>query len=141
MAKTPFQKISISTTINGTPKKVWDLWTEPKHIVNWNFASDDWQCPRAENDLRVGGKMISRMEAKDGSFGFDFEGTYDEVKNQERIAYFMADGRKAITQFENIGDKTKVTTTFDAEGSNPIEMQRDGWQAILNNFKNYVEKA
>lgn len=132
-------KISITTTVAATPDKVWQCWTQPKHIVNWNFASPDWHCPRSENDLRPGGKMNSRMEAKDGSFGFDFEAIYDEVIDQKKITYTMGDGRQATTIFEKQNDGTKVSTTFDAEGTHPIEMQRDGWQAILNNFKNYTE--
>lgn len=132
-------KISIVATVNADSKKAWEFWTMPKHIVNWNFASDDWHCPKSENDLRVGGKIKSRMEAKDGSFGFDFEGIYDEIVDQKKIAYTMEDGRQAITTFENVDGKTKITTVFDAENSNPIEMQRDGWQAILNNYKKYVE--
>lgn len=132
-------KITIETTISSDVKKVWNYWTEPKHITKWNFASDDWHCPKAENDLRVGGKLKSRMEAKDGSFGFDFEGVYDEVVVQKKIAFTMPDSRQVITHFENLADKTKVTTTFDAENENPVEMQRAGWQTILNNFKKYVE--
>lgn len=132
-------KISIVATIAANPQKAWEYWTLPKHITKWNFASPDWHCPSAENDLRVGGKLKSRMEAKDGSFGFDFEGTYDEVIDQKKISYIMDDGRQAITLFENVDGKTKVTTTFDAEGTHSVEMQKDGWQAILDNFKNYVE--
>lgn len=132
-------KITIDATVAASPEKVWECWTQPKHIVNWNFASPDWHCPKSENDLRVGGKMNSRMEAKDGSFGFDFEAIYDEVINLKKITYSMADGRQATTLFESLGDKTKVTTTFDAEETHPLEMQRGGWQAILNNFRNYTE--
>lgn len=131
--------ISIEALISADVRKVWDYWTEPKHITNWNFASDDWHCPKAENDLRVNGKLKSRMEAKDGSFGFDFEATYDEIIDHKKIAFTMTDGRRAITNFENQNGKTKVSTTFDAEKENPVEMQRTGWQAILNNFKKYVE--
>ncbi len=134
-------KISIATTVTASPENVWKLWTEPKHIVNWNFASDDWHCPKAQNDLRVGGKMQSRMEAKDGSFGFDFEGIYDEVIDRKKIAYSMADGRQAVTVFEGNGNQTKITTTFDAEKTHPLEMQKDGWQAILDNFRKYAEKG
>lgn len=134
-------KISIETIVTGEKKRVWDFWTKPEHIVKWNFASDDWHCPASENDLRVGGKMKSRMEAKDGSFGFDFEAIYDEVVDQKMIAYTMGDGRQAVTTFENVDGKTKVTTAFDAEDTNPIEMQRGGWQAILNNFKQYAENS
>lgn len=132
-------KITITATISADSQKVWNYWTDPEHITKWNFASDDWHCPSAENDLRAGGKYNARMEAKDGSFGFDFEAIYDEVIDQKRITYTIADGRQVITDFENTGVKTKVTTTFDAESENPVEMQRDGWQAILNNFKKYAE--
>ncbi len=132
-------KIKIETTIAADPKKVWAFWTKPEHITKWNFATDDWQCPSAENDLRVGGRYRARMEAKDGSFGFDFEAIYDQVVDRKKITYTMTDGRQATTEFEQIGATTKVSTTFDAELENPIEMQRDGWQAILNNFKKYSE--
>jgi uncharacterized protein YndB with AHSA1/START domain len=132
-------KITIETMISAYAKEVWGCYTKPEHITKWNFASDDWHCPKAENDLRVGGKLKSRMEAKDGSFGFDFEGVYDEVINLKKIAYTMPDSRQVITNFESLGDKTKVTTTFDAENENPFEMQRTGWQSILDNFKKYVE--
>lgn len=131
--------ITIESLISSDVKKVWDYWITPRHITKWNFASDDWHCPKAENDLRIGGKLKSRMEAKDGSFGFDFEAIYDEVISQKKITYTMLDGRRAITVFENQKGKTKVSTTFDAENENPVEMQRTGWQAILDNFKKYVE--
>jgi uncharacterized protein YndB with AHSA1/START domain len=132
-------KITIEAEVFADTKKVWDCYTLPEHITKWNFASEDWHCPKAENDLRVGGKFKSRMEAKDGSFGFDFEGIYDEVIDLKKIAYTMLDDRQAITTFENLDGKTKVTTTFDAESQNSVDMQRMGWQAILNNFKKYVE--
>lgn len=134
-------KIKIEATISADPKAVWKTWTQPEHITKWNFASDDWHCPSASNDLRKGGKFVSRMEAKDGSFGFDFEGIYDEVIDQRKISYVMSDGRKVITDFERVGDQTKVSTVFDAEDENSAEMQKNGWQAILNNFKNYVESS
>lgn len=133
-------KIKIEAIVLADINKVWKYWTEPEHITKWNFASDDWHCPKAENDLRIGGKFTSRMEAKDGSFGFDFSGTYDDIIELEKIAYTMNDGREAITYFESQGDKTKVTTLFDPENENPFEMQKDGWQAILNNFKKHVEE-
>lgn len=132
-------KITVSEIVEADTKKVWDYWTKPEHITNWNFASDDWHCPKAENDLRVGGTYSARMEAKDGSFGFDFEAVYDEVLSQEKITYTTTDGRVATTHFEDLGDKTKVTTTIDAENENPVDMQIDGWQAIINNFKKYAE--
>lgn len=132
-------KITVEATINAEPQKVWDYWTKPEHITKWNFATDDWQCPRAENDLRAGGKYFARMEAKDGSFAFDFEAIYNEVVDGQKIAYTMGDGRQATTTFENLDGSTKVTTVFDAESSNPVEVQQQGWLAILNNFKNYAE--
>jgi uncharacterized protein YndB with AHSA1/START domain len=132
-------KITVEAIVGADNKKVWDYWTAPKHITKWNFADESWHCPKAENDLRVGGKYSARMEAKDGSFGFDFETTYDEIIDQKKITYTMADGRVATTNFENLNGKTKVTTTFDAETENSIELQKGGWQAILNNFKKYTE--
>ncbi len=132
-------KITIETIISANTKKVWEYYSAPEHITKWNFASDDWHCPSAENDLRTGGKFKSRMEAKDGSFGFDFEGVYDEVVDHKKIAYTMPDSRRVITNFESDGGRTKVTTTFDAENENPVEMQRAGWQSILDHFKKYVE--
>lgn len=132
-------KITIETVVAASPQKVWEAYVEPRHITKWNFASDDWQCPSAHNDLKVGGKYSARMEAKDGSFGFEFEAIYDEVVEPKTLTYTMGDGRKATTQFTDLGGKTKVTTTFDTEKMNPEQMQKDGWQAILNNFKKYVE--
>lgn len=132
-------KITIDTIISATPEKVWEYWTEPKHITHWNFASDDWCCPSAENDLRIGGTYKARMEAKDGSFGFDFEAVYDKVEHLKELSYTMGDGRVATTTFEETDGSTKVITTFDAETENSIDMQREGWQAILNNFKTYTE--
>ncbi|MBK7105099.1 MAG: SRPBCC family protein [Ignavibacteriae bacterium] len=132
-------KITIETIVSADEKKVWEYWTKPEHITKWNFASDDWHCPSAENDLRIGGKFSSRMEAKDGSFGFDFWGIYDEVIPHKKISYTLGDGRKAITNFEVLGDKTKVTTIFEAENENSVEMQKGGWQSILDNFKKHVE--
>lgn len=133
------EQITIQSTIQTNSKKVWDDYTKPEHIIHWNFASDDWQCPWVKNDLRVGGKYSARMEAKDGSFGFEFEATYDKVIDQKLISYTMEDGRRASVTFESLENQTQVTIVFDAEDQNPIEMQRGGWQAILDNFKEYVE--
>jgi uncharacterized protein YndB with AHSA1/START domain len=133
------RKITIDTTIAAPVEEVWRAYTTPGDITRWNVASDDWCCPRAEVDLRVGGTHKARMEAKDGSFGFDFEAIYDEVDPPKAITLAMDDGRTARTTFEAMGTGTRVTTVFDAEAQNPIEMQRDGWQAILNNFRRYVE--
>ncbi|UXP31249.1 SRPBCC family protein [Reichenbachiella agarivorans] len=132
-------KITVETNITAPITKVWEVWTKPEHITQWNNASPDWHTPRAENDLRKGGRFTSRMEAKDGSFGFDFAGVYDEVKLHELIAYTMEDGRTVMVQFTSSGNHTKLTETFDPEHENPVEMQKDGWQAILDNFKKYTE--
>jgi len=131
--------ITIETTVRAPVEKTWRYFTEPAHITKWNAASDDWHSPRATNDLRVGGQFTCRMEAKDGSMGFDFAGTYDEVVPHKRIAYQMTDGRKVVVTFAQQGDRTKVTETFDPESQNPVDMQRDGWQSILDNFKKYAE--
>ncbi|ALR30640.1 activator of HSP90 ATPase [Chryseobacterium sp. IHB B 17019] len=134
------EPIKIDITILAPVQKVWDYFNDPKHITKWNFAHETWQCSRAENDLRVGGKLKVRMEAKDGSFGFDFEGIYDEIIPNERIKYHLEDGRNVEIIFDKIDENTtKVTEIFDPEKQNSAEMQRDGWYAILNNFHKYVE--
>jgi uncharacterized protein YndB with AHSA1/START domain len=132
-------KVTVETTVSAPVQKVWKLWSEPEHITKWNSASEDWHTPRAENDLRTGGKFSSRMEAKDGSFGFDFGGMYNNVVTNELIEYTMEDNRTVSVRFTANGNETTVTETFDAENQNPVEMQRMGWQAILDNFKKYVE--
>lgn len=131
--------ITVETQIKAPLEKVWEFWTEPVHITKWNSASDDWHTPTAENDLRVGGNFSARMEAKDGSFGFDFGGVYDTVKIHQEIAYTIGDGRKVRVLFTKQGDQTQVRETFEIENENPAEMQRGGWQAILDNFKKYTE--
>jgi len=131
--------VTIENTINAPVEKVWQYWSKPEHIVKWNSASDDWHTPRAENDLREGGRFVSRMEAKDGSMGFDFGGVYNVVRKNEYIEYTMDDSRKVKNSFSAQGDKTKVVVNFEAESENPVEMQRGGWQAILDNFKKYAE--
>ncbi|MBP2240961.1 uncharacterized protein YndB with AHSA1/START domain [Cytobacillus eiseniae] len=132
-------KIMVEATIHVPVKKVWEYWTEPIHITKWNHASEDWHTPLAENDLRAGGKFLSRMEAKDGSFGFDFSGIYDEIRINEYIAYTLDDGRKVTITFTSHGNDTIVSEIFDAESENPIEMQKSGWEAIVDNFKRYAE--
>jgi len=131
--------ITISAQIKGDLKKVWDYYTLPEHITQWNFADPTWHCPWATNDMKPGGKYVARMEAKDGSFGFDFEVVYDQIVNQKSFSYTIGDGRKATVQFKPIGTMTEVTVAFEAEQQNPVELQRGGWQSILNNFKQYVE--
>ena len=135
------EKIAIETIVARHRSVVWALWNEPEHITGWNFASDDWRCPRAENDLSAGGRLCYRMEAKDGSFGFDFEAVYDEVIHEAKLAYTLTDGRRVETRFEDAGDATRVSTRFEAEEENAAETQRMGWQAILNNFKQYAESG
>ncbi|MDZ7605749.1 MAG: SRPBCC family protein [Cyclobacteriaceae bacterium] len=133
------QSITVSVQIKAPVHHVWECWTQPRHIVKWNNASDDWHTPMATNDLKKGGKFSYRMESKDGSVGFDFEGIYTEVEPLKKIAYAMADGRIAVIQFTDKGKETFVEETFDAETENSIELQRQGWQAILNNFKKLAE--
>ena len=131
--------ITVKSTINAPVEKIWKFWSEPEHIKQWNNASEDWHTTRSENDLREGGRFLARMEAKDGSFGFDFGGVYDKVELNKAIAYTMGDGRKVNVSFRSDGKKTEVVETFEAEDTNPVEMQRGGWQAILDNFKKYTE--
>jgi uncharacterized protein YndB with AHSA1/START domain len=131
--------ITVETVVNAPIDTVWKKWTNPDDIVKWNNASDDWHTTRAENDLKVGGKFLSRMEAKDGSTGFDFGGTYNTVKPNEIIEYTADDNRKVQVHFFDGDDKTTIIEVFEAENKNPIEMQKSGWQSILNNFKKYTE--
>jgi len=137
--ETQESKVIVETTVNAPLEKTWAYWTEPEHIMKWNNASEDWHTPHSINDLRVGGKFLSRMEARDKSFGFDFEGIYDQVSPNERIAYTLGDGRKVQITFTDLGNATKISEIFDPESTNSVELQRDGWQAILDNFKKYVE--
>jgi uncharacterized protein YndB with AHSA1/START domain len=133
-------QITIQATIQAPIDKVWKCWTTPEDIVKWNNASDDWHSPKSENDLRVGGRFNTRMEAKDGSMGFDFSGVYDKVSVNELIEYTLDDNRKVNVKFTPLENKTEVSETFEAESENSIELQHDGWQSILNNFKKYVEQ-
>jgi uncharacterized protein YndB with AHSA1/START domain len=132
-------RITVHANIKAPIEKVWAFWSKPEHITKWNNASDDWHTPHAENDLRRGGKFHSRMEARDGSIGFDFGGVYDDVRENEYVEYTMGDGRKVEVSFTNQGNETSVSETFEAETTNSVELQRSGWQAILNNFKKYAE--
>lgn len=131
--------ITVTADVAAPVAKVWEYWSAPNHITKWSNASDDWHTPRAENDLRQGGSFLSRMEARDGSMGFDFGGVYDEVKEHQLIAYTMGDGRKVSVTFSEDGNTTHIVESFEPESENPEEMQRTGWQAILDNFKKYVE--
>ena len=131
--------ITIKTSVTAPADKVWKLWTDPVHIIHWNNASPDWHTPMAENDLRVGGKFLSRMEARDGSMGFDFSGIYEKVEPHKNLVYVLDDGRKVEVSFSENGGITEVTESFEAEEMNAIELQREGWQSILDNFRKYAE--
>jgi uncharacterized protein YndB with AHSA1/START domain len=140
METTQYTTITVETTINAPVEKVWKYWSTPADITQWSNASDDWHSPFAENDLRAGGKFLTRMEAKDGSFGFDFGGVYGEVRENEYIKYTLGDGRKVDIEFTSNGKNTRVVETFDMENTHSLEMQKAGWQAILDNFKKYTEE-
>jgi uncharacterized protein YndB with AHSA1/START domain len=133
--------ITVEAAINAPVEKVWKFWTQPEHITKWCSASPEWHTPYAENDARTGGKFKTRMEAKDGSMGFDWEGIYSNVEENKLIQYEMGDNRRVKIVFSDLDGATKVTEIFDPENTNPIEMQRGGWQAILDNFKKYVEAS
>lgn len=139
MSTTQKTVITIEATVNAPIEKVWKYWSEPQHITKWAFASDDWHAPASENDLRTGGKFSTTMAAKDGSFSFDFGGVYDKVEKHKTIDYTIGDGRKVTNSFTSSGNETKIVQSFEAEEQNSIDMQRGGWQAILNNFKKYTE--
>ena len=132
-------KITIESTVNAPVEKVWESWTKPDHIVKWNYASDDWHSPWAKSDFREGGNFSARMEAKDGTMGFDFGGVFNVIKTNEYIETTLGDGRKVETSFIKQGNQTKVIETFEAENTHPAELQKNGWQAILDNFKKYTE--
>lgn len=133
-------RITVETNVNVPIYSVWEMFTAPEHIKKWNNATEDWHTTHAENDLRKGGKFLFRMEAKDKSQGFDFDGVYDEVKINQLIEYTISDGRKVRIVFTDLGDETKIVETFETEEENSIDMQREGWQSIMNNFKRYAEK-
>jgi uncharacterized protein YndB with AHSA1/START domain len=132
-------KITITASVNADAKKVWDYYTKPEHITQWNFADPSWHCPYASNDMHVGGKYVARMEAKDGSFGFDLEAVYNEITEGKSFTFTLPDGRQVDFLLKKEGDHTGVTITFDPENENPPEFQKAGWQSILDNFKKYTE--
>ncbi|SDS29074.1 SRPBCC family protein [Gramella sp. MAR_2010_147] len=131
--------ISVKVNIEKKVEKVWEFWTKPEHIIQWNHASEDWLCPSAENDLKKGGKFLYRMEAKDGSFGFYFSGVYKEIKQNEKLVYKLDDNRMVSVLFSENNNSTSLKEVFEPEDKNSVEMQKEGWQAILNNFKKYAE--
>lgn len=133
--------ITIETVINAPMSKVWSYWNEPEHITQWAFASDDWEAPTAENDVRVGGKFKTVMAAKDKSASFDFTGSYTAIEEHALIEYEMEDGRQVRIEFKQVPEGVHVVETFDPESENSLELQREGWQSILNNFKKHVENG
>ncbi len=133
------QTITVATIVNSPVEKVWEFWTKPEHITKWNQASEDWHTPKAENDLKINGKFKYTMAAKDGSMSFDFEGTYTNVQEHKLIEYEIADNRKVSILFFKQDSLTNIIETFEAENTHPVEMQRNGWQSIMDNFKKYAE--
>ena len=134
------KEIIVKTEIKATSEDVWQLWTQPEHIVNWNFATDEWRCPGAVNEIYPGGRFSWRMEAKDGSMGFDFCGEYIDVLEQSLIKKKLDDNRIVKIEFVAKNGSTQIIQTFEADDNDP-ELQRKGWQAILDNFKKYVESS
>lgn len=140
LAENPI-RLTIETVVDAPVEKAWEIFNTPEHVTKWNAADPSWHSPRAQNDLRVGGSFNYRMEAKDGSFGFDFCGVYTVVEPNKIIEYSMEDGRKVSINFSSNGNSTTITEHFDAETENPLELQQGGWQSILNNFKTYCEST
>ncbi|MFD0837287.1 SRPBCC domain-containing protein [Mariniflexile aquimaris] len=132
------EKITVQATINADSQKVWNFYTNPEHITKWNFADPSWHCPFAENNMNIGGKYLARMEAKDGSYGFDFEAVYTNIVHKQQFTYNFGE-RYATVKFNKTNNQTEVIIQFGPESENPIELQKNGWQAILNNFKIYTE--
>ncbi|MBV9989460.1 MAG: SRPBCC family protein [Chitinophagaceae bacterium] len=133
--------ITVETTVNAPVEKVWEIFTNPAHVTHWNNASPDWHTPRAENDLREGGTFTYRMEARDGSMGFDFGGVYSSVVPHQSICYTIGDGRRVAVYFAGEGNSIRLTETFEAETVHSADLQRSGWQAILDNLKAYTENG
>lgn len=132
-------KVTVEALVSKDVKEVWECWTSPEHIVSWNFATAEWHCPSAEQELRVGGRLKYRMAAKDGSMAFDYTGTFEQIESEELLAYVLDDGRRVTVNFKEENGATRLTEVFEVEDENAIDMQRQGWQAILDSFKSYVE--
>ena len=140
IAENETNSITVRVSTKEKLEKVWDYFTKPEHIINWNNASDDWHCPKSENDLKVGGTFTATMASKDGAMSFDFTGTYSEVVPMKKFVYTIADGRKVTVKFDVLDNRVIITENFEPENENSIELQRGGWQNILDNFKKYLEK-
>ena len=131
--------ITVTTDIQAPLPVVWARWTRPEHVIHWNFASSDWHCPTAESDFRPGGSFHYTMAARDESFSFVLSGIFDEIVHETSISLQLEDGRRVVTHFEMVDGKTRVTESFEPESMNPEDLQRQGWQAILDNFRAYAE--
>lgn len=131
--------ITVTVDIEAPLNSVWEQWTNPAHVVHWNFASSDWHCPAAESDFRPGGSFHYTMAARDENFSFVLSGTFDEIVHETGISLQLEDGRRVVTRFETVDGKTRVTESFEPESMNPEDLQRQGWQAILDNFRAYAE--
>ncbi len=135
------QLVTVQIDVSATIQKAWDFLTDPQHIIQWNFASTEWECPSASHELKVGGALNYKMAAKDGTMGFDYKGTFTEIKPKELLEYTLDDGRKVSIRFREDNEMTSITESFEVEDENTLEMQRQGWQAILENFKTYIEST
>lgn len=133
------EPITVQTEVDASPQLAWELYTNPKHMICWNFASPDWHCPAASNDLRPGGMLCATMAARDGSVSFEFTGVYDQVDPADRLRYTISDGRKVEVKFEVLADSTRILVAFEPEMEHSLEMQREGWQAILDNYAAYAK--
>ena len=131
--------ITIQALVKASKEQVWECWNDPQHIMQWAFASDDWECPAAENDPRVEGRFKNTLAAKDKSMSFDFSGTYTVVDLHQRLEYTLDDDRKVTVVFTETPEGVHVVQSFEAESMNPIELQQEGWQAFLDNFTKHTE--
>ncbi|MBP6557929.1 MAG: SRPBCC domain-containing protein [Flavobacterium sp.] len=140
MAESETKTITVKTTLSTSLEDVWNKFTQPEHIINWNFASYDWHCPKAKNHLEVGQNFVFTMASKDGEMSFDFVGTYQEVVPLKKLVYLIADGRKVTVKLDVMNNQVILTENFEPENIHSVELQRGGWQSILDNFKKYTNQ-